>query len=82
MIKKTKWYIFDCNNNILYWETQEGDKIIEFESLEQAQDFLIFINKTYPHIVEEARIEEKNIRYNNGFINGVEVIKELERSSN
>lgn len=74
-MRDMKWYIIDRDNNPLCWDNNEwySDQAIEFESEEEAKDFLVMVVLNYPDFrLNGARIVESMLYYDGGYVSGAE----------
>ena len=74
-MREMKWHIIDGNNNPLCWECDgwESERAIEFDSEEEAKDFLAMIFLNYPDFrLSGVRIIESILYYDGGYVSGAE----------
>ena len=80
-----KWHIVDGNNNPLCWEYDgwESERAIEFESEEEAKDFLAMVFLNYPNFrLNGVRIVESILYYESGYVSGAEAKRLMEEELN
>ena len=74
-MREIKWHIINGDNNPLCWEYDgwESERAIEFESEEEAKDFLKMVLLNYPDFkMNGARIVESILYYDGGYVSGAE----------
>ena len=84
-MRNMKWYIVDGSNNPLCWEYGgwESERVIEFESEEEAKDFLKMVLLNYPDFrMNGAHIVESILYYESGYVSGAEATKLIEEELN
>ena len=77
-MRELKWYIVDEDNNPLCWEYDgwESERAIEFESEEEAKDFLKMILLNYPDFrMNGVHIVESILYYDGGYIFGMRALE-------
>lgn len=82
MIKSAKFYIYNFDNEPLCWELdgEDNERAIEFETRQEAENFLTMVKLYYPKVYKEVMgIEEVILYYDEGYIPGMlalELMKE------
>lgn len=74
-MRELKWHIADEDNNPLCWEYNgwESEHAIEFESEEEAKEFLKMVLLNYSDFrINGVRIVESILYYDGGYISGAE----------
>ena len=74
-MREMKWHIIDGDNNPLCWEYDgwESERAIEFESEEEAKDFLAMVFLNYLDFrLNGVRIIESILYYDGGYVSGAE----------
>ncbi len=77
-MRELKWHIVDGDNNPLCWEYEgwESERAIEFDSEEEAKDFLKMVLLNYPNFkMNGARIVESILYYDGGYISGARAVE-------
>ena len=77
-MRELKWHIVDGDNNPLCWEYEgwESERAIEFDSEEEAKDFLKMVLLNYPNFkMNGARIVESILYYDGGYISGTRAVE-------
>lgn len=74
-MRELKWHIINDDDYPLCWDNNdwESDRAIEFESKEEAKEFLEMILLNYPDFrINGAHIVELILYYDGGYVSGAE----------
>lgn len=77
-MRELKWHIVDEDNNPLCWECDdwESEQAIEFESEEEAKDFLAMVFLNYPGFrINGVNIVKSILYYDGGYISGARAME-------
>lgn len=77
-MRELKWYIVDEDNNPLCWENEswECEQAIEFDTEEEAKEFLKMVLLNYPDFrMNEAHIVKSILYYDGGYISGARAME-------
>ena len=72
--REAKFHIYDIGSCPLCWEDvcRDEDRAIEFDTITQAIEFLVIIQKYFPAIAEKIYSIKKDVLYNEtGYMHGV-----------
>lgn len=74
-MRDMKWHIVDGNRNPLCWDNNDwySEQVIEFESEEEAKEFLKMVFLNYPGFrINGVNIVKSILYYDGGYISGAE----------
>ena len=77
-MRELKWHIVDGNDNplCLEYDDWESERAVEFESEEEAKEFMRMVRLNYPDFrMNEARITKTILFYDGGYVSGAEAEK-------
>lgn len=77
-MKDMKWHIVDGDNYPLCWECDdwESERAIEFDTEEEAKDFLAMVFLNYPDFrLNGVRIVKSILYYDGGYISGTRAME-------
>lgn len=77
-MREMKWHLYNDNYEPLCWENDnwESEKLIDFDSIEEAINFWELTQKHYPEIGKDiSRVKQDINYYNGGYISGAEALK-------
>lgn len=77
-MRELKWHIINDDDCPLCWDNSnwESDRAIEFESKEEAKEFLKMVLLNYPDFkINGAHIVEVILYYDGGYVSGAEAKK-------
>ena len=81
-MRELKWHIVDGNDNPLCWEHDgwESERAIEFESEEEATEFMKMLLLNYPDFrINEAHITKTILFYDGDYVSGARVMKLMKK---
>jgi len=73
MVKSAKFHIYNSNHEPLCWklDDEDNDRVIEFETQQEAESFLKIVELYYPEIAKEVMsVKEDILYYDGGYISG------------
>ena len=84
-MREMKWHIVDVNDNPLCWynENWGSERAVEFDSKEEAKEFLEMVMLNYSDFKMNGAIIVRSILfYDGGYVSGVEETRLMEEELN
>lgn len=84
-MREPKWHLYNKDDEPLCWENDEweSEKLIDFDTFEEASKFSEYVNHYYPEVGRQTFQIKKTIHYyDSGYISGAEAKRLMEEELN